>query len=419
MTLYTKVFPTITSSMVFGTLLGVIKEHVISKLPKNFIKNTYITNSIASISEEYYDEDTQLLKRIPLLSLGVSFEYNPSDAEYIDVIRFGVKHVPKNTWLHPEVYTRFLVNEKDKVFITALNSRLKITLNAGIRVESEIQAMNLVSFLRNSIGIDRPYYISDVPMEIPIPLELLDSVFIASGIDKNDPYWQNKFSSFINTYSGGTIIMKKNLSTGNFVYYVRYKANLLTKISGMPSLQKNLEGKSVINTDVTWNFEVDLPFYSNFITENLIEEVDQPFISNEDNVDSIVYNYSFKKPMIRQLNKKDLIQQMEFLTEVNVKIDVTDFSDSLSQDLVLFIDRCLNESTTGANLEIMLWKDNILLNEGKDYEVDWKEKKITIVDPWYNYVYRLGIYISTENFVNFVESKKKTNVREILENGTL
>ena len=179
-----RVYPTITSSSILGGVVGVIKNHLINKLPKNFVKNVFITNSIPSISEEYYNDDTEILKQFPLLSIGIGMEYEPSEAERFDTVRLGVKHVPKQTWLNTSVYRRFLLNLEDNVFITALVSRLKVTLNIGLRVESEIQAFNIVSFLRNSIGIDRPFFISKIFMEIQkmkkqlLKLFLLHQIFV-------------------------------------------------------------------------------------------------------------------------------------------------------------------------------------------------------------------------------------------------
>ena len=413
-----RVYPTITSGSILGGVVGVIKNHLINKLPKNFIKNVFITNSIPSISEEYYNDDTEILKQFPLLSIGIGMEYEPSEAERFDTVRLGVKHVPKQTWLNTSVYRRFLLNLEDGVFITALVSRLKVTLNIGLRVESEIQAFNIVSFLRNNIGIDRPYFISKIHMEIPIPLEVLDDVFVSSKINKTDSDWKNKFKDYVLKWSAGSITVKKNLSTGNFNFFVKYPCNILTKIPSMPSIQKNMDGKSVLNTDITWNIEVDLPFFSNFIVESNTEEiVDSPF-SDGFTSECVVFNYAYKTELERQSNGKSLYKILEFISEINVSIDKTDITDSIEENVKEFLLSKFKEGNINDVVEIKLFRDEKQLNDTQ-YFVDWEKLTVLLIDPLFNYVYRLGLYVDVLAYNQFLKDKfAPKNFKEIIEGGS-
>jgi len=70
------VYPTVGSGVMLGSITGIVKNHILSKLPKGFIKYTYIKNSIASVTEQMNTEESTLVKERPALSIGLNYSFN-------------------------------------------------------------------------------------------------------------------------------------------------------------------------------------------------------------------------------------------------------------------------------------------------------------------------------------------------------
>jgi hypothetical protein len=67
--------------------------------------------------------------------------------------------------------------------------------------------------------------------------------------------------------SGNGITYKKDNASGRYMYFYKYRTNVFCKIPDMPSLTKNVDGKSIVDTDITLNFEVEFFNNLNFILE--------------------------------------------------------------------------------------------------------------------------------------------------------
>lgn len=417
--LVASVFPTVSSGVLLGSITGIIKNHILAKLPKNYIKYTYIKNSFVSVSESGLSEDEALVKTKPVLSIGLNYSWNDASSSDGDSFKWGMSRIPVGAWQYAHIYKKIIVNEQDHFFLSALDERLKLIYEIGIKLNSETQAYNLLGFVRSYMGINRPYYINSVDVEIPIPFESLDLLVTRVGLNVSTPEGKLAFHKYISKWSGGRVTYKKNLSSGNYNYFLKYNCNILCKIPDIPSIEKNMEGKSVQSADLRWNIEVEFPYFTNFIAEHEIMDLTVPEIpfqglSPGNQGDSAIYNFTTRLPITRQLGDLSIAITTQFLTSLNTAIDDTNFKDVLSNDIVFFIENCkmrlpLEPNLITDNLKITLVRDDDIMIEGTDYEIDWNNYNIIILSPWVNYVYRASLYI------NLVEYNKLIMVRNSLE----
>lgn len=417
--LVASVFPTVSSGVLLGSITGIIKNHILAKLPKNYIKYTYIKNSFSSITEDGLSDDEALVKSKPALSIGLNYTWNDVDSSDGDSFKWGMSRIPVGAWQYAHIYRKIIVNEQDRFFLSAIDERLKLTYEIGIKLNSETQAYNLLGFVRSYIGVNRPYYINSVDVEIPIPFESLDLLITRVGLNVSTNEGKLAFHDYISRWSGGRVTYKKNLSSGNYNYFLKYNCNILCKIPEIPSIEKNMEGKSVLSADLKWNIELEFPYFTNFIAEHEILDLTMPEIPTQglspgNQGDSAIYNFTTRLPITRQLGNKSIALTTEFLTSLNGVIDNTNFKDVLSNDIVFFIENCKNGLVSNTNvitnnLKITLIRDNDLMIEGTDYEINWNTYDIIILGPWANYVYRASLYI------DLVEYNKLIMLRNSLE----
>jgi hypothetical protein len=205
---------------------------------------------------------------------------------------------------------------------------------------------------------------------------------------------------YLKKWSGGRITFKKNLSSGNFNYFLKYNANVLCKIPDIPTIEKNVEGKSVINADVRYSLEIEFPTFTNFITE-YEEGLPVPVNGTPELVDggrSAIYNFTSKLQFTRQLGDKNLAVTFEFVTDVNKTIDETDFREAIPEALDFFITHqkqllVTDPQALSRHLQIIVLRDDELMKENEDFTVDWPNQTVRVMNPWFNYIYRMAIYV--------------------------
>jgi hypothetical protein len=413
------VFPTVGSGVMLGSITGIVKNHILSKLPKGFIKYTYIKNSIPSVTEQMNNEEANLVKERPTLSIGLNYSFNNDAASQGDQFQWGMSKIPVGVYMYDSIYTKIFYNEQDCIYLSTIDERTKLVYDVAIRLDSETQAYNLMNYMRAYIGVGRPYYLSRVNIETPIPFECLIMISAGKGFDLKSPVGRQAFHEYLSKWSGGRVTYKRNLSSGNYNYFLLYNANILCKIPDAPTIEKNMEGKSVINTDMRLQLEVEFPTFTNFITER--EELSPVDDGMKDMVDdsstAVIYNFTSQMPVMRMLGEKTLVSHFEVVTGLNETVDETSFEEALQPRIMFFIQH--QKQYLGADpdaikrhIKISVIRDTELLVEDLDYEVDWGGYTVRILNPMLNYVYRFAFYIDLVKYNQIMEVHDSLGLRQ-------
>ena len=412
------VFPTVGSGVMLGSITGIVKNHVLSKLPKGFIKYTYIKNSIASVTEQMNTEESTLVKERPALSIGLNYSFNEAVSQG-DQFRWGMSKIPVGVHMYDSIYTKIFYNEQDYIYLSTIDERTKLVYDVAIRLDSETQAYNLMNYMRAYIGVGRPYYLNRVNIETPIPFECLKMISAGKGFDLKDPAGRQAFHEYLTKWSGGRVTYKKNLSSGNYNYFLLYNANILCKIPDAPSIEKNTEGKSVVNADLRFQLEVEFPTFTNFITER--EELSPVDSGMNDMVDdsgsAVIYNFTSQMPVTRMLDDKTLALYFEVVTGLNETVDETPFEEALQPRVMFFIQHQrqylgTDPDSIKRHMKISVIRDTEPLVEDVDYEVDWDSYTVRILNPLLNYVYRFALYMDLVKYNQIMEIHDSLSLRQ-------
>lgn len=408
------VCPTIGSGLLLGSITGAVKDHILRKLPDNYIKTTYIKNSFPSISEAHRSDDDMMTKAKPTLSLNL--QYAPQDANVLnDHLAMALTRIPLRAYSYSKIYANILSDNTDFVYISSVAERLKLNYEIGIRVDSETQAFNLLGYMRSYIGVKRPYYMHGVILEVPIPNECLAIVIKAKLFDVKTPLGIQTFHTYLYQKSGGRISYKRNASSGRYNYFMKYKTNVLCNIVDMPSIDKTTEGKSTIDAQIKFNMEVEFNNYTNFITEfDKLVDLTIPADINSD-MNAVIYNFTFPKLLLNTDNMgRTLTTVLDFVTDANTALDVTEFGPDLNSQLHWYIDYLIQAETVtpgimASKLNLLVFRDHQLIQDTVDYTVDWSLKHIRMTSAFLNYVYRLGVYVDLVHYNEIMDIRNLAN----------
>lgn len=398
-----------------SSLTGLIKNHIISKLPAGYVKSTYIKNSNASVTDQKLSEEGKMSLDRPMLSLSLNYSYN-EPVSFGDNFRWGLTRIPHRAYLYTNIYRAIIVNEADDIYLSTIDERVKLVYEIGLMLDSEHQAYNLLKYLKSHVGVARPYYLNGVDLEIPLPAVCLNLIIRAKGFDISTSDGLHTLHNYLTKWSGGRVTFKKNLSSGNFNYFVKYNANVFCKIPDMPTIERNVEGKSTTSVVLRYNMEVELIDFTNFIAEHVeIDPNAAPVPGIKQNGDSLSYNFTSSMALSRQDGAgRSIAVTMEFLTDLNTAIDTTSFESALQPDMANFIERRVSllsddvlAVTSCLNLRIL--RDGGFLVEGTDYLVDWVNREATLLNPRANYVYKIALYVDMVAYNSFVEALRDKN----------
>jgi hypothetical protein len=241
------------------------------------------------------------------------------------------------------------------------------------------------------------------------------------GFVLKDSAGRQAFHEYLSKWSGGRVTYKKNLSSGNYNYFLLYNTNILCKIPDAPTIEKNMEGKSVVNTDMRLQLEVEFPTFTNFITEREELSLVDDGMKDKDMVDdsstAVIYNFTSQMPVMRMLEEKTLVSHFEVVTGLNETVDETPFEEALQPRVMFFIQYQKQYLGTDPDaikrhMKISVIRDTEPLVEDLDYEVDWDGYTVRILNPMLNYVYRFAFYIDLVKYNQIMEIHDSLGLRQ-------
>lgn len=403
----------------YSSVVNYIKQYFINNFPNNFFKYIYMRNSSAYVTEQWLDNENKLVKPKPALGINVNFERG--DATFTgDAFHFGRSNIRVNTFSYPQIYDLIFKDSTRRSYATGFRTKTKLVLEIGIKVETEVKAASVESYIRSHIGYNRPFYMNNVYLEVPLPNSVIKELLVSSGMTVNNPAEVTAFNNYIHNNSFGMITYKKNKTTGNYLYFHKFSTNILCNVLDKPSITKNMENKSVKDAVLNFNMEIEFGNILNFITEheilNITSPVSLPFIDDSEN--NVICNYTMQFPLESKIGNKDILNTIKFVTDNNSEIDALSLTEFLSPEVLFCIEYL--KSLPDSNLELndlllfKVYRDGLLLTPS-DINIDFQTYIITLLNPYINYQYTIVVYLNISKFNNILEAKSKTSMNIIKE----
>lgn len=403
------------TSVVYSSLLGLVRDYIKSIFPVKFFNSEFVQNSIYTIANSgKYDES--MVKDRPTLTMAMKYDFE--EASFGGDPFLSKMMLERGAWLKPYLYTRLAWDRNKGIYITSSSSKAKNVFEFILTLNSEMQALNTLGYLRSHLGENKPVYLNNRYIEVPIPPSLIAAIAAAKGISIRLPAHMDAFNDMLHEISGGRITFKLHNSSGKFAYFYKYKTNLLFRVTSFDTVDKEVVDKSIIGSAVRFNVSVEYDTHTNFILEsyqNLTPPTmdDYTMLVSDTGTGSTIHA-TIQTPISSQLpNGQYAVFTTAIITDIDADLDETEFEDYINKDVIKYINHLKKLDPTlellNSKVTFKLYRDGVDLEYGKNFIVDWKKIKLKILIPYSNYDHRFVMYTSITEVNDFIDSLNKSS----------
>jgi len=398
-----------------SSMTGFAKNLILEFFPENYFKGIYVSTALAASEQAGVDDDDVPIKKYPQLSIVPSF--NPDfDETYggpYPTWRRGIFETFRH-YSGRYGYKKIFCNDEDNLIISAIPNRVKFTFDYKIKVETYLQKMDVVYMLRQKFhNNDRVYWNNQI-LKAQIPNTLIKALSRCKDLEIRDPHDRDAFLKYLKDHSAGHIEPVIYTGSGNHTFVHAYAANILVTVENPPTTDEKSVNKTNMAShedvvEMTLTMELWIP--SNYMFECKSLPADRYEPTTEEGKMYIYSSPSSLKPS-NTMDNKTLIKWQELITEVNKTLDSVDMDDFIPYGALRFINEQLKKRDYDYLVNtfmFVLYRDGQRLEFGKDFLVDWKNKKIILVNPLFNYNYHVGCYANQATLFEWNERKKTEN----------
>lgn len=400
---------TLLSSMshTYGNALAFMENYILKIFPDNLFKTVHVNSKLAhrqikSISNEY------LKKTKPMII------FRPRVAQY-DEERFL-----KGTFITENIFKQyhswgltnllpFFEDVDNKLSIKFQMNRSVMYIDVIVIFSTLMQQLDYQSYLFNAVRWDQPYFIPTY-MESFIPAEMLTIISEICGIPVYDANNSTRdFLQYMNQHSGYPITYKLKGNTGTREYFRYYPVNVETTFSGLSTDDGEMNG--MVASQYQINFSVKMEFNSTgfyYIFNNKLFDMKLPVVDAEETdiipifTDVLLEEDLHLQPGWILYNRGAMMLQDE-----NEEIS---FDNLLNSSINASIDYHLKNGLPLVDLiDLKVRKQGELIREGKEYCVDWINKKIKFINQDVYHTFSFYMCVNLEYINDLV--KKVYNLK--------
>lgn len=386
---------TTSLSSIIGSVTAYMIEFFKSKFPEEFFKDVYVSTTMAAnaIKQDYFS-----VHKRPYLFVQPQYDLSPG------IIQQMPRFFEDTSWIYLKNLRQNynLIFEDSEVGIRVFNAfqRTKITYKFGIRVNSEIQGWNTISYINQNFENNGFYYINRVFIDNQLPPFITENIARRLGFDLTNPIDSEKMQQYMLKYSFNGIEEKTDLSTGNNRYMYRYPVNILVNYPDVSNSNKNMRNNITQNSIVEFNIIAELWTPSMFIMEmDNIERFKNIPLINPKEYDDGKYRFSLimnEDYIPYNKDHMNMIVKRNFLPEVNVEYDELD----LKPVLPLNVQKAVIKLREYHIPVTKAFKLDLYINGKKLFEENYKIHPDDLIlktsNPMKNTTYTLVLYADME-----------------------
>jgi len=398
-------------SSILGSVTGAAKEMMLSLFPKDYFREIFITTTLTSNQEKEHTDEV-VVKRLPMLSIAPG--YIPGNDDTImggqPLWRRGIKPFRDGEGNYAKIFN----NTQDFITVWAIPYRIKFSMDYKIKVSSFFEKIDCTQYLRQKMENGTKFFYNNVLLEAQLPNVIVKAIANIKGYDLNKNDDVNALYNYLKQYSSGYITRKINRATGNQTFFFKFNVNFLVSVTnGAESDGKTREKINQVDGDsiIEMGTEMELWIPTSFIFECKTLPKDDYNVYERN--DKVHLDYTFK---MRPKSTRGLRTEVAFstiLTDINIKTDSVNFKTLLDQDFIDIIENRIKAGDTpyvDDLFEVVAYRDNTELAYKKDYYVDWKSFTLYINNPYFNYVYSIGIYADVKKLNELIMMSRGTIV---------
>lgn len=382
----------------YGNITCQIVDYLKNMFPENYFKTIHVSSTIAYRQFNIFQNSSKefLKKTKPMLIIRPRVELNDSEVFLYNTYlttRMTDNYMDTSfTNLQPFIYDK----ERGNCMKFLLN-RLKMMFDVTIVTETQIEQLNIAHFFKNRVRQDRPFFIK-TSLESYIPRELMRLM----SEDVDIPLYDEngsvaKFLEYVNGVSAYPITYKIKNSSGNDEFFRHYPVNVDTSIQGLSIDDGSKRG--FVSDMFTTTFTVSTEFnatglYYYFASKpNLIDDFTMNMKEEESN--KIIPLFTINNLDVRRPADgwNVYCAPVYMISEVP---DITDIRPLINNSVYAAIQYHKEKSIPlDIFIKYEVLKDNVKLEDKKDYILNFDDFKLTTFKCSPNSTYRFIMYINT------------------------
>ena len=322
--------------------LGAYLKHA---FPRNYFKHTFIGHSSVSMDPGKNDLGSEdIHKRVPRMAIVPSFNIEVPEmggAIRMEKLQRPIGRVLTESVTHANAL--YLYCEDERVVRYDL-TRMRMSFEITMTVETPLQAANVAAILDNSIYPEQWFFINRTPVPVEIPPLLLGLLAKDMDIDLSRPEDVSELMAHLDAHSMARVDHRVNPANGRSTASFYWPGNTLARFE-RPSVTPNRVEQSVADTTVTVSaaLEYSYPDYWICVVKNtkksdldrLLEEADEKGWREEGG--AVIVTIPIRLHPEREIGDMTLRFWQGFQVEANRIVDRLPFGSLVDRDLLSFI----------------------------------------------------------------------------------
>lgn len=399
-------------SSIIGGVTSFMTNYFISKFPDGFFKKIYISDSFnpTNLRRFIFQKQPKPYFFIqPQFELGNLFMEQPLPYWYTTNY-YVIKNTHKN-------YVKIFEDTSRDISIFYVPNRIKVTFQTGMRLQTQMQAWDVLSYMNQNFEATGFNYVNGISMQAEVPKTFMVNLCRINGWNYNTPDGKESLKKYLSKYSLNGINPVINTATSNISYMSRYFANILINYQDHPTSDKVVKNLIQSHAQVNYAFSAELWIPGAFIMEINKERMDLPlddsYIQEPDN--AYKFTLVFNKEYIPdEVNGLPIIFNGEYVPDINVEVDVLDLKPIISEEVVNIIKSLSPHYKLDDILIINVYANGKKLTCDM-YEVDWHRFILKTLKPETNKTYSLFIYGDLDKLHKINEDNISTSKRQLKE----
>jgi len=404
-------------SAINGSLTGIVKQFIINKFSSRFFKTVHLVNSAASVVEATGEDDTgRYVKPNPALSIDVRYTPTKELKTYFPSSERNFSFTESIPYF---IYDKLpVIFDDDELEIQVKTDfiRIKLEFDIAIRLETEMEAWDIGSYLSDIIAEDRPFFLNSRVLSCQVPNNIARFLAETKGLDLSKPDSNYEFSKYVKTFSRNGFELTKNASSGSDVVFFNHPVNVLSIITTAPSIEKVMKDNSNDGSTVSFSMSTEVTVPKFFVVKcrenKYIEGLKNGTEDFGDRMKSYIVTFKANAP--ETYSDLNIILFKKFITEKNEKLSEIDLNGVLPKDVLNFMSESEDRFSS-----ILVWFDEEPIN-AEDYIINRKKSKISLFNTLENLTYHLAVYIDLEEFKYYMAGGRSEfdSIEEIREDNT-
>jgi len=315
---YRRYNATTNISYILSQMTDVAVRLVRQRFPRDFFQSVTVLSEDQAVREQRRLEEnlrTEFQRPNPALSVNPSYVLDNSLVE------------PNDPWMHmatrqgkmfelvgkyPHVFSDM---ENERALFT-LPKRHKATFEVAIRVESQQQGWDVLSFLKHGYLFDSYFYITGESMAAVIPNITVLALASSYGLNPLIEPDRTQFTALMDEHTRTFVSDVVDPAKKKSYYMFRFVQNILTRMS-MPSADYSRRGQEARLAEIRFGIEMEASLPTNYAVEckDSKDSTGELLDGMEKNFYPTIRINAFRIPPLLEMDGKKLVFHKGFITD--------------------------------------------------------------------------------------------------------